>query len=219
MAWSSNGPHMVMLQLPLHDTREAVVRRPAVEEIALGQLSLRERADEPCGEFRVAERQVRRVHLMAAVAAVLLPLASHAVHKRFLGRVVERVDAGFHQPLQGSFRAGDVWRRGPRVHAAEHTDMADRHRALHVADMQLQPAEAFVVECAERVVTLAADEPCPGIEVCIEECRGAGGVCFVGQQFDDGACGGVDGEFGEPDDLFFQLKRKRDALAVPGPLT
>ena len=93
--WSP-GSHV---QLALHHAGKAIVRGPAIEEVAVGHQSLRKCADEPGREPGFSECDVRSMHLMAAVPAVLLAFASHTIDEGFLGGVVERVDACIHEAL------------------------------------------------------------------------------------------------------------------------
>src|ERR1035441_9916471 len=75
------------IKLALDQPRQAVIGRPAIqEETFLGQ-ALAPGAEIARGQARFPKGQMHRVQLMPAVAAVLLALASHPVHERFLGAV------------------------------------------------------------------------------------------------------------------------------------
>ncbi len=66
------------VDLLLHHAGEAIVGRPAVEEVSVRRLALAEGAEESRGQARLAQAADGQ-ELVAAVAAVLLAFASHAV--------------------------------------------------------------------------------------------------------------------------------------------
>src|ERR1035441_6341964 len=99
-AMIQNRPPTRKIKLALHQPRQPVIGGPAVQkETVLGQ------ALAPSGQVAghqaaLAEGQMDGVQLVAAVATVLLTLAGHAVHQRFLGAVVEGVDRGSSKALE-----------------------------------------------------------------------------------------------------------------------
>ena len=92
------------------------------------------------------------MHLVPAIAAVLLALAGHAVHQRFLGAVVEGVEGGVKEALEGRLAGVKVRLIGPGKDTAPHPHIADEHRAFGVMNVQLQPAQALEVEGLEFIV-------------------------------------------------------------------
>src|SRR5262249_15407973 len=98
---------------------------------------------------------------MAAIARVLLPFPAHAVHAGLLGTVDQSVQRSVEQALQGRFRAANLRRLRPSEGAALDADIADCDRALGIADVQLQPAQRFVVKCLEVIQALSANETRP----------------------------------------------------------
>src|SRR5260370_29695319 len=110
---------------------------------------------------------------MAAVAAVLLALAAHAIHDEILGAVMQRIDGRFEQALQRGFIGADERRIRPRINAAPDAHVANREGRVALADMQLQPAQALVVEALEAVHAGAADEAGPTVAPRVEERRAA----------------------------------------------
>jgi hypothetical protein len=79
-------------ELPLHQPGEAVIGGPAIEEIPLQGQSLSERPDKPGGEPMFAIGQIDAMELVASVAAVLLPFATHPIDDCFLSGIVERIE-------------------------------------------------------------------------------------------------------------------------------
>src|SRR5262245_46178951 len=88
------------INLTLHDPRHSVVGRPAVQKVPISREAFTERTQEPGRQPRLPERIANRLQLVAAVAAVLLALAAHAVDAGLLCAVVHRVDAGVEEPLE-----------------------------------------------------------------------------------------------------------------------
>ena len=105
---------------------------------------------------------------MPAVAAVLLALARHPVHERFLCTIVESVEGRVKQTLQrrlAGLSPGLIW---PRKDPAAHMHVAHAHGPFRIVDVQLQPPQALVVERLEVVEPVPADKARPRIEVGIE---------------------------------------------------
>ena len=96
-------------ELLLHHAGEAVVSRPAVEEITLGTESLRIGDQEAARQAGFAEGPHNGVQMVAAISAVLLPLTAHAVDDQVLCRIVQRIDRRIHYPLDR--RVADADRR------------------------------------------------------------------------------------------------------------
>ena len=97
------------IELALDQPGQPVVGGPAVEEITVLGHALAEGGQIAGHQARARRRQVHGVHLVAAVAAVLLPLAAHAVHQRFLGAVVQGIDGGVKEALEGRLAGAEVW--------------------------------------------------------------------------------------------------------------
>ena len=149
------------------------------------------------------------VQLVPAIAAVLLPLAGHAVYQGLLSAVVQGIDTGIKQALKDRFVGADVGLVRPGELPSPDVDVADRNLARGIPNVQLQPAETFKVKRLEFVFAFAADEAGPGIEMRVQQGRAAGGVSLVDEQFDRGAGRRVNGETGPADYLFSELKGER----------
>ena len=132
------------VHLLLSHAREAIVGRPAVQKVAIFREPFAECAQEPRGKTRFTEHRSNGNQLVSAVAAVLLTFASHSVHDRFDGRVVERVDRRVKQTLQGGIRAADLHGLRPGKHAPSHAHVPYQHGAGSAAHVDLQPAQRFV---------------------------------------------------------------------------
>ena len=117
------------VDLLLGHTGQAIVGRPAVQEVPVLGQSFAERAQEPCGQSRFAQHGANGDQLVSAIAAVLLALAPHAVHDRFDRRIVERVDRRVEQSLQCRIRTADHHVMRPGKHAAAHAHVAHDDRA------------------------------------------------------------------------------------------
>ena len=151
---------------------------------------------------------------MPAVAAVLLALASHAVHERFLGAVVEGVEGRIKQTLErrlAGLHARLVW---PRKDPAAHVHVAHVHGPFRIVNVQLQPAQALVVERLEAVLTVPADEARPRIEMSVQQGRPAGRMGLVHEQFDDRSGRRLDVEPGPADDLVLELEGERGSACA-----
>ena len=151
------------------------------------------------------------MQLVAAIAAVLLALARHAVDERLLGAVVERVNRGLEQALQARFVAAENRRVGPGKDSPPDMDVTNKHGPRGAMDMQLKPARAFKIKRLEVVQAGPADEAGPGIEVRIEQRRTAGRVGLVDEQLDGGPCRRLDAEARPAHHLFGELESQRRA--------
>ena len=209
------------VELTLDQPGQAVIGGPAVQKEALFSHALAERAEVARGQARLPKRQMHPVQLMPAVAAVLLALARHAVHERFLGAVVERIERRIKKPLQRSLaglRAGLV---RPRKDPAAHVQVTDGHRSFGVVNVQLQPAQAFVVERLEVVQPIPADEARPGIEMSVQQGWPAGRVGLVNEQLDGSPRRGLDIKAGPAYNLVLELEGERGstrAIQLNAPL-
>ena len=194
------------IKLALDQPGQAVIGRPAIQEETLFGQALTPSAEIARRQARFPKGQVHSVQLMPAVPAVLLPLTSHAVHERFLSTVIEGVEGRIKQTLQrrlAGLHVGLVW---PRKDPAAHVHVAYVHGPLRVVNVQLQPAQALVVEGLEAVLALPADEARPRIEMGVEQGRPAGPMCLVDEQFDGRSGRRFEVEPGPADNLVLELK-------------
>ena len=97
---------------------------------------------------------------MPTISAILLTLAPHAINRNFQTGVIKRINRGTQQPLKRFIRALDLGLLSPGKHPAPDTDIPndDRTSIAISMDMQLQPLEAFVIECFKSINTLPAYE-------------------------------------------------------------
>src|SRR5205823_1257622 len=102
-------------ELSLHHPGEPVVAGPAVEEVTLRRHALAVGREETGGRARFAEGQPDRAELMPAIAAVLLPLPAHPIDDDILRAVMQRVDRGLEEPLQGGFARANERLVRPRI--------------------------------------------------------------------------------------------------------
>jgi hypothetical protein len=103
------------IQLPFNQARESVVRRPAIQEISLFSQALAPGLHVATHKASCSKGEVNGVKLVSSVAAVLLALAGHAIHEGFLRTVIERIDAGIEQTLEGRLTASNLGRVGPWI--------------------------------------------------------------------------------------------------------
>ena len=75
-------PPLGQVQLAFHQPREAVIGRPAIEEKAVLSHALAVGGEVARRQPGFAQSEVQGLHLVAAVAAVLLAFAARAVHQR-----------------------------------------------------------------------------------------------------------------------------------------
>ena len=195
------------IKLALDQSGQAVIGRPAVQKEALFGHTLAKRAEIAGGQARFPKRQMNPVHLMSAVAAVLLALTSHPVHERLLRAIVESVDGRIKQPLQRGLACLCAGFVRPRKDPSAHVQVADGHRSFGVVNVQLQPAQALVVERLEAVLTVPADEARPRIKMGVEQWWPAGCVGLVDEQLDGRPCRGLDIKAGPADNLVLETRR------------
>ncbi|MFM1942561.1 MAG: hypothetical protein RI897_1543 [Verrucomicrobiota bacterium] len=153
---------------------------------------------------------------VAAVSAVLLAFAGHAIDDGFLGAVIQRVDSGVEELLECGVVGFEERFLGPGEAASADADLGDAYGLGGGVDMELEPAEGFEVEGFEVVDAFFADEAGPAIEVGIGEAMRAGVMGFMDEEFDRGAGGGFDTEEGPADHLFVELEREDRAVVGRG---
>src|ERR1017187_9955873 len=202
------------IKLALNQPGKAVIGRPAIQEVTLLGQALAPRGEIARGQSRFAERQVHRVHLMPAVAAILLALASHAVHERFLCAVVEGVERGIKQTLKRRLAGEHPGLVRPRKDPAAHVHVAYAHGPLRIVNVQLQPAQALVVEGLEAVLAVPTNKARPRIEMSVQQRRPTQRVGLLDEQFDGRACRRFDVEAGPPGNLVLKLKREHGSTCA-----
>ncbi len=110
---------------------------------------------------------------MAAIAAVLLAFAAHAIHDNILRAIVERVDRCIEETLKLRLVGANDRRVRPREHPATHPHVANGDTRVAIADVQLQPAQAFKIETLKVIHALATDEAGPTVASRVEQRRAA----------------------------------------------
>ncbi|OPZ70966.1 MAG: hypothetical protein BWY83_01379 [bacterium ADurb.Bin478] len=202
------------MELPFHQPRQAVVGRPAVEEIAVQRDALTVGGEITRGQRCFAKGPLHRMELMAAIAAVLLAFARHAVHHRFVAAVVQRVHRCVEQLLQRRLRAADSGLMRPGIDATANMQIRNLHRPLNAVDMQLQPTQALVIKSLKMIDPLLADKARPRIEMAVDQHRTTQLMRLMHQQLHHGAGRSLQSKAGPADHLFAEFKGQRDAACA-----
>src|SRR5512133_3906489 len=132
-------PPARQVELALDQPRQAVVGGPTIKKKPVLGHPLAESRQVPLHQAMFTEGKMYRMQLMATVPAILLALAGHTVHKRFLGAVVECVDTGVEQPLQRRLVRAHECLVGPGKDATAHANLADYNPTRGVVNVKLQP--------------------------------------------------------------------------------
>ena len=116
-----NWPPIGKVKMAFHHARKTIVSRPTIQENPRGGNALRKCPEVTRRERLFSKGVVNRVHLVPAVAAVLLSFARHPVHNGFLRAVIEGVTVasrsffmtGSLQEISGWLGHGKIRRRIP----------------------------------------------------------------------------------------------------------
>ena len=127
------------VDLPLRHAGQAIERRPAIEEVALGRQAFAEGAQETRRQAALSVDTAYSVQLMSPIAAVLLPFPTHAVGADLLGTVVQCVEGRVEEFLQLRIAAVEMGGVPPGKQPPPHAHVAEHHGALGVAHVNLQP--------------------------------------------------------------------------------